>query len=63
MYGNRMNNVSISDKFVNDARMAIANLGKTPEMLVKEFEAKRQADSLKTADSLAKFTNKKSRKK
>ncbi len=35
-----------NDDFANDARMSIANLGKTPEMLIKEFEAKQKADSL-----------------
>ncbi|HNY01554.1 MAG TPA: tetratricopeptide repeat protein [Bacteroidales bacterium] len=35
-----------NDDFANDARMSIANLGKTPEMLIKEFEARQKADSL-----------------
>jgi outer membrane protein assembly factor BamD (BamD/ComL family) len=42
-----------ADEFVNDARMAIDNLGKSPEMLIKEFEAKQKADSIRVADSLA----------
>jgi len=49
-----------NDDFAKDARMAVMNLGKSPEMLVKEFEAKKQADSLRVADSLAKI--KKSKK-
>ncbi|MDP1623619.1 MAG: tetratricopeptide repeat protein [Bacteroidales bacterium] len=42
-----------SDDFVNDAQLAIVNLGKTPDMLIREFEAKNRADSLRTADSIA----------
>jgi len=40
-------------EFVRDARMAIRNLGKTPEQIVSEFEAQRKADSIRKADSLA----------
>jgi outer membrane protein assembly factor BamD (BamD/ComL family) len=36
-----------SDDFTNDAEMALMNLGKTPDMLVREFEAKKSADSAK----------------
>lgn len=43
-----------NDEFVKDAKMAIANLGKTPDMIIREFEAKRQADSVRMADSIAK---------
>jgi outer membrane protein assembly factor BamD (BamD/ComL family) len=39
--------------FVKDAKMALKNLGKTPEMLVREFEEQRKADSIRIADSLA----------
>ncbi len=42
------------DDFADDAQMAVMNLGKTPEMLIQEFEAKQKADSARTADSLAK---------
>jgi hypothetical protein len=31
------------------------NLGKTPEMLVREFEEKRKADSTRVADSIKKI--------
>jgi len=48
-----------SNDFVKDAKMALMNLGKTPEMLVKEFELKRQADSLRIGDSLAQGKKKK----
>jgi outer membrane protein assembly factor BamD (BamD/ComL family) len=43
-----------NDDFVDDAQMALMNLGKSPEMLIREFEAKQKADSIRTADSLAK---------
>ncbi len=39
--------------FVNDARIALQNLGKSPEQMVREFEEKRKADSTRVADSLA----------
>jgi outer membrane protein assembly factor BamD (BamD/ComL family) len=42
-----------NDDFANDAKLAIVNLGKTPEMIIREFEAKNRADSLRVADSLA----------
>ena len=41
------------DDFTKDAKMALMNLGKTPEMLVREFEAKKKADSTRVADSVA----------
>ncbi|MEI7664120.1 MAG: tetratricopeptide repeat protein [Bacteroidota bacterium] len=50
-----------SNDFVKDAKMALQNLGKTPEMLVKEFEMKRKADSTKVADSLSKTKKSKPR--
>lgn len=40
-------------EFVNDAKIALQNLGKSPEQMVKEFEEKRKADSTRVADSLA----------
>ena len=42
-----------NDDFTKDAKMALMNLGKTPEMLVREFEAKKKADSTRVADSMA----------
>jgi outer membrane protein assembly factor BamD (BamD/ComL family) len=42
-----------TNEFVKDARMAIKNLGKTPEMIIREFEEQKKADSLRKADSLA----------
>jgi outer membrane protein assembly factor BamD (BamD/ComL family) len=47
-----------TNEFVSAAQASIQNLGKTPEQMVKEFEAKRQADSARQADSLAKITGK-----
>jgi len=44
-----------SDDFANDAKMALMNLGKSPDMLIREFEAKTRADSLRVADSLSKI--------
>jgi outer membrane protein assembly factor BamD (BamD/ComL family) len=40
-------------EFANDARVALQNLGKSPEQMVREFEEKRKADSTRMADSLA----------
>lgn len=40
-------------EFVPSARAAISNLGKTPDQMVKEFEAKKKADSARVADSMA----------
>jgi outer membrane protein assembly factor BamD (BamD/ComL family) len=42
-----------TDDFAKDARMAIDNLGKSPEMIIREFEARQKADSLRIADSIA----------
>ena len=39
--------------FAKDARMAIKNLGKTPDEIVREFEEQRKADSIRVADSIA----------
>lgn len=47
------------DDFVDDAQMAMANLGKTPEMLIREFEEKQRADSARIADSIARSAKKK----
>jgi len=38
--------------FTNDARIALKNLGKSPEQMVREFEEKRITDSIRVADSL-----------
>ena len=40
-------------EFTADARMALQNLGKSPEQMIREFDAKRKADSTRVADSLA----------
>lgn len=37
------------NEFADDAQSSIDNLGKTPEQMIREFEAKRQADSLAAA--------------
>jgi outer membrane protein assembly factor BamD (BamD/ComL family) len=50
-----------SDDFVKDARMAIKNLGKSPDMLIREFEAQKRNDSIRVADSLAKIKKSKKR--
>ena len=50
-----------NDVFVKDARMAIKNLGKTPEQMIKEFEAMQKLDSVRKADSLANLRLRKSR--
>lgn len=42
------------NEFHHDAQLALMNLGKTPEQMVREFELKRQADSARVADSMAK---------
>ena len=49
------------DAFVKDARMAVKNLGKTPEQMIKEFEAMQKYDSVRKADSLANLKLKKRR--
>ena len=50
-----------NDAFVKDARMAVKNLGKTPEQMIKEFEAMQKYDSVRKADSLANLKLKKRR--
>jgi outer membrane protein assembly factor BamD (BamD/ComL family) len=47
-----------NDDFADDAQMALLNLGKTPEMMIREFEMKQKADSARIADSLAKVKKK-----
>lgn len=47
-----------NDEFVDDARMSLMNLGKTPEMLIREFEQKLRADSARYADSVASYRKK-----
>ena len=37
----------------NDARIALQNLGKSPEQMIREFEEKHKTDSIRVADSLA----------
>ena len=49
------------NEFVKDARAALMNIGKTPDQLVREFEEKKKADSLRVADSLAAVKGKKKR--
>ena len=51
-----------TNDFAKDVTMALKNLGKTPEMLVREFEAQRKADSIRVADSLAKIKKPKKHK-
>ena len=45
--------------FADDAQMALNNLGKSPDQMVKEFELKKKADSARVADSLKKTQKKK----
>ena len=42
-----------NDVFVKDARMAIMNLGKTSDEIVREFEEQQRRDSIRKADSVA----------
>jgi TolA-binding protein len=46
-------------EFANDAKMSLGNLGKTPDQIVAQFEAKKKADSARAADSLKKVPRKK----
>jgi outer membrane protein assembly factor BamD (BamD/ComL family) len=50
-----------NDDFVKDARIAINNLGKSPEQMIREFEAKQKLDSVRKADSIASLKVKKKR--
>jgi len=45
--------------FAKDAQMALNNLGKSPDQLVKEFELKKKADSARVDDSLKKARKRK----
>ena len=47
--------------YVKDALMSVKNLGKTPEQMVREFEAMQKLDSVMKADSIANSKGKKSR--
>jgi len=47
-----------NDDFAKDARMALMNLGKTPDQLVREFEERNRADSIRRADSVANLRKK-----
>jgi outer membrane protein assembly factor BamD (BamD/ComL family) len=49
-------------EFVKDAQMSVKNLGKTPEQMIKEFEAMQRFDSVRKADSLVNLKGKKSSK-
>jgi outer membrane protein assembly factor BamD (BamD/ComL family) len=49
--------------FANDARIALKNLGKTPEQMVREFEEKQKEDSIHKADSIAALNPGKHKKK
>jgi outer membrane protein assembly factor BamD (BamD/ComL family) len=42
-----------NNEFTKDARIALQNLGKSPEVMVQEFEERQKADSIRIADSLA----------
>ena len=48
--------------FVKDAQMSVQNLGKTPDQMIKEFEAMQKHDSVRKADSVANLKGKKSSK-
>ncbi|MCK9422679.1 MAG: tetratricopeptide repeat protein [Bacteroidales bacterium] len=52
-----------NDEFNDDARLALQNLGKSPDEMIREFEVRQKADSTRIADSVthAKKTHKKSR--
>ena len=46
-------------EFVKDAQMSVQNLGKTPDQMIKEFEAMQRFDSVRKADSVANLKVKK----
>jgi outer membrane protein assembly factor BamD (BamD/ComL family) len=46
-------------EFANDAKASLSNLGKTPDQIVAQFEAKKKSDSARVADSLKKISRKK----
>jgi outer membrane protein assembly factor BamD (BamD/ComL family) len=52
-----------NNEFVSAAQASIKNLGKSPEQMVKEFEARRQADSIRQADSVANVKGKSKKQK
>lgn len=41
------------NEFVKDARVALMNIGKSPDQLVREFEIRQKEESARVADSLA----------
>ena len=45
--------------FADDAQMALQNLGKTPDQMIMEFEARKKADSTRLADSITAAKKKK----
>ena len=47
------------NELAKDAKLAVVNLGKTPDMIYREIEVKRKADSTRMADSVSKATKKK----
>jgi len=49
-------------EFVKDAQMSIKNLGKTPEQMIREFEAMQRYDSVRKADSIANLKGKRTSK-
>ena len=49
-------------EFVKDAQMSIKNLGKTPEQMIREFEAMQRYDSVRKADSIANLKGKRASK-
>jgi len=49
-------------EFVKDAKMSVKNLGKTPEQMIREFEAMQRYDSVRKADSIANLKGKKTSK-
>ena len=44
-----------TNEFARDARIAVQNLGKSPDEMVREFEARQKADSTRRADSVLAF--------
>jgi outer membrane protein assembly factor BamD (BamD/ComL family) len=44
-----------NDDFTKDAKLALMNLGKSPDELIRQFEEQRKTDSIRVADSLAKI--------
>jgi len=50
------------DEFNDDARVALQNLGKSPDEMIREFEARQKADSARVADSIVLTKKSKKRK-